>query len=176
MSREIFIGYGERLRALRKELNMTQIEFAELIKTTNGHISDMEKERKNLSERSVKIICDEFKVNEVWLRTGEGQMFMDVPTAALDRLAEQYKLSDDAKYFVKSFIELDEKEMNVVLKFMYSLVTKNEAKSGTVVSEAEQRPIDKWEAETDRAQAILDAQKVLDKEHNKDPKKEDLSS
>lgn len=82
---------GERLKLLRKALNIKQGNFAEKISTTQGHISDIENGRKNLSDRTIKLIClenwDGKNVNETWLRTGEGEMFVKIPeedeTAAL---------------------------------------------------------------------------------------------
>ncbi|MDR1532050.1 MAG: helix-turn-helix domain-containing protein [Clostridiales bacterium] len=118
MTNEVNNGYGERLRSLRKALNKTQMEFAGLIKTTNGHISDMEKERKNLSERSIKIICGEFNVNEEWLRTGNGGMFNDVPSEEIEKLAKRYKLPCMAKRIIKAFVELNEKDMGAVMRFI----------------------------------------------------------
>lgn len=76
------ITSSERLKLLRKELNIKQGEFAEKISTTQGHISDIENGRKNLSERTIKLICledwDGKTVNENWLRTGEGEMFVEL--------------------------------------------------------------------------------------------------
>ena len=70
---------GERIKALRKELDIKQGDFSEKISTTQGHISDIENGRKPLSERTIKLIClenwDGRSVNEEWLRTGEGDMF-----------------------------------------------------------------------------------------------------
>lgn len=64
-----------RLRELRQALSLKQGEFAQRISTTQGHISDIENGRKELSDRTLKLICLEFGVNEDWLRTGEGEMF-----------------------------------------------------------------------------------------------------
>ena len=65
---------SERLKLLRKELNIKQGEFADKISTTQGHISDIENGRKNLSERTIKLIClenwDGRNVHEEWLRNG----------------------------------------------------------------------------------------------------------
>lgn len=82
---------GERLKVLRKALNIKQGDFAEKISTTQGHISDIENGRKNLSERTIKLICLENwegkNVSEEWLRSGVGDMFIQIPeedeTAAL---------------------------------------------------------------------------------------------
>ena len=76
------LSEGERLKALRKELHIKQGDFASRISTTQGHISDIENGRKNLSERTVKLICLETwngkNINEEWLRSGEGDMFIEL--------------------------------------------------------------------------------------------------
>lgn len=81
---------GQRLRILRKELHIKQGEFAEKISTTQGHISDIENGRKNLSDRTIKLICledwDGKTINEEWLRTGKGEMFRQLPET--DEVAE----------------------------------------------------------------------------------------
>ena len=66
-----------KLKELRKALSLKQGEFAQRISTTQGHISDIENGRKELSNRTIKLICLEFGVNEEWLRTGEGDMFKE---------------------------------------------------------------------------------------------------
>lgn len=71
---------GERLKFLRKALNIKQGDFAKKISTTQGHISDIENGRKNLSDRTIKLICLENwngkTVNESWLLKGTGDMFL----------------------------------------------------------------------------------------------------
>lgn len=71
---------GERLKLLRQALGIRQGDFASKISTTQGHISDIENGRKNLSERTIKLISlenwDGKLVNEEWLRNGVGEMFL----------------------------------------------------------------------------------------------------
>lgn len=71
-------GSSERLKALRKALGMTQIEFAEIINSSNGHVSDMEKGRKNITDSTMDLLELKKNVNTEWLRTGEGEMFLPV--------------------------------------------------------------------------------------------------
>lgn len=71
-------GSSERLKALRKALGMTQIEFAEIINSSNGHVSDMEKGRKNITDSTMDLLELKKNVNTDWLRTGEGEMFLPV--------------------------------------------------------------------------------------------------
>lgn len=67
----------ERLKEIRNALKMKQGDFATEIKTTQGHVSDIENKRKGVSDRVVEIICLKFDVNEDWLRTGTGKMFIE---------------------------------------------------------------------------------------------------
>lgn len=65
-------GSGGRLFRIRKALGMTQIEFAKIINSSNGHVSDMEKDRKNITESTIELLKLKCNVNEDWLRTGAG--------------------------------------------------------------------------------------------------------
>lgn len=80
---------GDRLKELRKSISIKQGDFADKISTTQGHISDIENGRKSLSDRTIKLICLENwngkTVNEEWLRTGEGEMFL--PLDRQDQIA-----------------------------------------------------------------------------------------
>lgn len=69
----------ERFKEVRTSLNMKQGDFAKEIKTTQGHVSDIENKRKGVSDRVIEIICLKYRVNESWLRTGEGEMFVQLP-------------------------------------------------------------------------------------------------
>ena len=112
---------NERLKDLRKALAIKQGEFAERISTTQGHISDIENGRKELSDRTIKLICLEFGVNETWLRTGQGEMFEKIPAEdeyfraatelsknndklAMQAVIEYWKLDEDSKKLLKNFI------------------------------------------------------------------------
>lgn len=67
---------GERLKFLRKEeLNKTQQEFADRLNLSRSNLGNIETGRVEITERTIADICREFDVNELWLRTGEGEMF-----------------------------------------------------------------------------------------------------
>lgn len=70
---------GERIKALRKALDITQQEFAEKIALSRNYVAMIEIGQRDPSERTISDICREFDVNETWLRTGEGDMFVEVP-------------------------------------------------------------------------------------------------
>ncbi len=124
---------SERLKQLRMALNIKQGEFAKKISTTQGHISDIENGRKNLSDRTIRLICLEKwngnSVNEEWLRTGKGDMFLPLPeedeTAAFvsellfDNDNELYTL---IKEIMRTYSQLDEKSKETLKQFSKMLL------------------------------------------------------
>lgn len=64
-----------RIQQLIDELGIKKIEFAKKINVSPAFVSEMCSGRKNISDRTIKDICDRFRVNEDWLRFGEGDIF-----------------------------------------------------------------------------------------------------
>ncbi|MBE5055258.1 helix-turn-helix transcriptional regulator [Pseudoflavonifractor sp. DSM 107456] len=65
-----------RIKELRKELGLTQQEFSDRIGVKRNTIAQYESGRNAPIDAVVCLICREFNVNEEWLRTGNGEMFM----------------------------------------------------------------------------------------------------
>lgn len=68
---------NERVREIRKVKGLTMRQFGEKIGVVGSTISDIENGRRNLNRQNLLAICREFRVNEDWLRTGEGEMFVE---------------------------------------------------------------------------------------------------
>ena len=70
---------NERLRELRKALGFkNQQEFADALNIKRGTIANYEIGRNEPIDAVVTLICSKFNVNEEWLRTGEGEMFIEL--------------------------------------------------------------------------------------------------
>ncbi len=69
---------GERIKKVRKALDLTQREFGERIAMKQNSVAQIEMGR-NTSEQTILTICREFDVNENWLRYGTGEMFIKLP-------------------------------------------------------------------------------------------------
>ncbi|WP_373597721.1 helix-turn-helix domain-containing protein [Faecalicatena contorta] len=72
------IGLNERIKQLRKALNLTQQEFADKIMVKRNTVATYEMGRSEPSDSAFSLICREFNVNPDWLRTGEGEMFVQL--------------------------------------------------------------------------------------------------
>ena len=82
---------GERIKKVRKALNLTQQEFADQLNIKRNTVATYEVGKSNPSDAAVILICKTFNVSETWLRTGEGEMFVqrseaDEISAAVERL------------------------------------------------------------------------------------------
>lgn len=65
----------ERLKIIRKALGLTQKEFADRVGIKPNTISQYESGRNEPTNSVVSLICREYGVDEIWLRTGIGEMF-----------------------------------------------------------------------------------------------------
>lgn len=111
----------DRLKKLRKALDMTQQSFADKIGMKQNTIAQYEMGRTVPSDAIIFSICREFDVSEDWLRTGKGNMFIEIPeedvynraaasvfkendATAIEGLKLYYSLSPEAKKAVRNYI------------------------------------------------------------------------
>lgn len=97
---------NERLKKLRKTLDLTQQKFGERIGVKGNTIAQYELGRNEPIDAVINLICREFNVNEEWLRTGTGDMFL-----AVDRNADIAKLTkmlldEESDSFKNRFISM----------------------------------------------------------------------
>nr|DAU29992.1 MAG TPA: helix-turn-helix domain protein [Caudoviricetes sp.]DAW61146.1 MAG TPA: helix-turn-helix domain protein [Caudoviricetes sp.]DAY03738.1 MAG TPA: helix-turn-helix domain protein [Caudoviricetes sp.] len=69
---------NERIKELRSRLGLTQEEFSSKIGLSRNFIAQIETGTKKPSERTIFDICEKFNVNQDWLRTGNGEMFVEL--------------------------------------------------------------------------------------------------
>lgn len=63
---------NKRIKQLRKQLSLSQEGFGKRIGIGKTSVSKLESGENSPSEQTIMLMCSEFNVNEVWLRTGEG--------------------------------------------------------------------------------------------------------
>ena len=112
---------AERVRLLRKELSLTQSDFGKRVGVGKTAISKIEKNENSLTDRMFNSICREFNVNEDWLRSGEGDMFLPFKNEVSETLAQLLEVSnpfyDLILDMMVSFNELDDKGKQVICDY-----------------------------------------------------------
>ncbi len=94
----------ERLKEIRKALNLTQEEFGKKLGVSRGVIVNMELHRAEIKPLFIEHLCSIFNVNEDWLYSGTGDMFIvnDQNTKEAVRLFRQ--LTPDFQQYALSQI------------------------------------------------------------------------
>lgn len=124
------MSQSERIRLIRKELNLTLEKFGEKLGVGKTAISKLEKGERSLTDQMARAICREYNVSYDYLINGEGKMFDDLPQTVLDELCTQYDLSDFDRMLVEMYVELPkelrEQAENCIKKFLEKKNKKSE--------------------------------------------------
>ena len=114
----------ERLKKLRKKLDLTQREFAEKLHIKQNTVATYEMGRIIPSDSVIAGICREFNVNEEWLRTGTGEMFIEeTPDEKFMRMAKAVAADDTRadrmiRKTLMCFYEMDDLGRKTLLNFV----------------------------------------------------------
>lgn len=114
---------NERLKQIRKECGLSQVEFGKRICIGKTAVSKLETGENNPSEQTMKLICKEFRVNYFWLRDGLGDMFVGTPDNVIDELAEDYDLDDLDKKIIQTYLELSTTDREVLKSYLKKIFT-----------------------------------------------------
>ena len=109
---------NERIKELRKRLNLTQQQFADRIGIKRNTIANYEIGRNDPVDSVVVLICKEFNVNREWLVSGVGEMFAPDAGNELEALAKKYGYSAAVAVLVEKLVSLPPERQAVVTDFL----------------------------------------------------------
>ena len=115
---------SERIKLLRKALDLTQTEFGVQLGVSRDVISNLEYGRVAPSDLIINMMCAKFGVDDEWLRTGAGTMFREKSrdeeiaewAASLGDVGNEFK-----RRFVYALTRLDEDGWEVIERFAQTL-------------------------------------------------------
>lgn len=119
---------GERVKEIRTALSLTLEKFGENLGVGKTAISKIEKNERSLTDQMAKSICREYNVNENWLRTGEGDMFIKMTrNDEISQFVGQLMATEDdsfKKRLVSALAALDENGWDILEQFLDSIQKK----------------------------------------------------
>ena len=119
----------ERIKEVRKSARMTQVEFGEKLGVKGNTVTNYETGLRTPTDAVIRSICREFNVNEEWLRTGTGEMFIQKTKdeEISEMLADVQKLEDDEfkHRLISALAQLDENGWDCLEKLIDSIAKKN---------------------------------------------------
>ena len=81
----------ERIKEIRDKVKLSQVEFSERIFISKSFYGDIEIGKKKVNDRIIFIVSKQFNVNEEWIRTGRGEMFLEkIPDLRKEKLLNIY--------------------------------------------------------------------------------------
>lgn len=86
---------NDRISLVIEACKITKTAFAQKLNVSQAFVSQLCSGVKQPSNRTILDICKEFHVNEIWLRTGEGEMF------------KERSPSDEIGYYVEDLLEYE---------------------------------------------------------------------
>lgn len=110
---------NERIKQLRKTLDLTQQEFADKIGSKRNTIAKYEINASTPSAAVVSLICREFNVNEEWLRYGTGEMIKSDRDTAIVRIENLLASEPDDSFkhhLINKLADLSPSEWNSLEK------------------------------------------------------------
>lgn len=148
----------DRIKQVRRhpKIAMSQEAFGARLGVTGAAISRMESGVNNPSEQVILSICREFSVNERWLRTGEGEMFVETAEDSLRAVVREYGLGESDYYMLAEFVELSSSERKAVIGYMRRVVDR--------VNRMEGRSLPKVPQEMTNAEVLAEVKRQLDDE------------
>ena len=114
---------GQRVFDLRKQIGLNQAEFGKRIGVTRSAICNYENGSRSISEQAILSICREFNVNETWLRTGNGEMFRNVPEAQIAQIVGEFDLDELDQRIILGYLRLSEADRAAVKRLINSIAT-----------------------------------------------------
>ena len=111
-----------RLKEIRALKGMNQHDFAQALGIGQSTLAMMEVGKRDITERHIKTICAIFDINEHWFRTGEGEPYSQEEKSILDRLSEEYQLTDRERDVISNFLKLDSTSRAAIKGYVDRLV------------------------------------------------------
>lgn len=120
----------DRIKKIRKELDLTQQKFADKLGVKRNTVGQWECGINAITDQVITSICREFNVNEDWLRTGQGEMFIkqtrDEQIASFIGSIQSSENDSFKKRFISMLSALDESEWEVLEKMVIMLHEKKD--------------------------------------------------
>lgn len=160
------MNINERVKFLRKTLNMNQEEFGKRVAIAQGYLTNIENNKRKVTEKILKLICLEFNVSEQWLRFGEGEVFVNLNRDEeiiiwASKITQDGYKNEFVKRFAGALSKLEEDDWKVVEKII-NLISPSASEESATLSQSE---FDREEAH-----------KLLDEELNAVEKGQKLSA
>ncbi|WP_305178392.1 helix-turn-helix domain-containing protein [Faecalibaculum rodentium] len=120
----------ERIALVRKESGLSKTDFGKKLGIGVSSVTRLETGENNPSERTLKLICSEFRVNFEWLTEGTGEMYSRVGNTLLEMLVDEYNLTDLDRSIMEMYLKLTDEQRGGIRAFVQGMIDAGNKKQG----------------------------------------------
>ena len=131
---------NNRIKQLRRLLNLSQKDFSEKLGIGLSTLSMLEINKRKVLERHINLICKVFSINEDWLRYGTEPIFKNENKDEdnILKTLEKHGVKPYALTLIKTYIDMDDKSKEIFEKYIDTIIDKRIAKLNTHQKQSEQ--------------------------------------
>ncbi len=115
------MSINNRIKEIRIMKNMSQEQFGKVIGLSKSGVSNIENGTRNVTNRHIKLICSELKVNEEYLKKGTGEPFEKPSRTTIERLRKEFNLTDYDLNLIYSYLQLSDAKRAAIREFFHNV-------------------------------------------------------
>ena len=100
-------------------MNLTLDAFGARVGVKKAAMSNIENGSRGVTDQMRRSICREFGVNEEWLLTGEGEMFLEPLSRQLDAIYQRHQLTPEERIIMEEFLMLGPEVRRGILDYIH---------------------------------------------------------
>jgi transcriptional regulator with XRE-family HTH domain len=112
------MSIAERIKVIRKELNISQKAFGEKLGISRDSVNNLENGRAEPTELVIKAICREFGVSYDWLKGEDGAIWVTPNDESISGIIDELMVgeNDVAKAIFRAFAKFDDRDWETIRK------------------------------------------------------------
>lgn len=122
----------DRVKLVRKQEGLTQADFGASLGVSRATIASIESGRQAINDTFIRLLCLKFNVDESWLRTGQGEMYVNISRddEIITAVSEIFDGEDQFKKdLISVLVKLPEEHWSVLAEFAAEMLKKQEERN-----------------------------------------------
>lgn len=145
---------GERIKLMRSQLNLTQLDLGEKVGLAQSTIGLIEKGTRKLTDRVLSDICRTCNINKNWILHGTGDMQQLTAPDTLEQLRQEFSLSAFDFNLVYEYLKLDSESRAVIRDFVNKIASSPVSDTFCVDLPSNSQQLEQKYLEHDNSEAI----------------------
>ena len=122
----------DRVKLVRKQEGLTQADFGASLGVSRATIASIESGRQAINDTFIRLLCLNFDIDENWLRTGQGEMYVNISRddEIITAVSEIFDGEDQFKKdLISVLVKLPEEHWSVLAEFAAEMLKKQQERN-----------------------------------------------